>query len=186
MSPIYRKLLTAALGFAAYLGAGTAMAADKRVTVDTGDTFVLKWRDDWTVGTTPPRSLPGVLVFHGADAKQWRVVVSPLPPHPTLTGDVGNLRIYLRNMARAMENGGVTVEPEQRPFEGTAARGFYVKAHDPNPKAHVKNKDDPFSYGYTGAVNLGSKPYLFEVVWNAGSEKDASAAFEALKSIRKL
>jgi hypothetical protein len=78
------------------------------------------------------------------------------------------------------------VDPEQKSFDGTNARGFYVKAHDPNPKAHVKGKDDPFSDGYTGAVSLNSKPYLFEVTWNPGSEADANAAFAALKTLRKL
>jgi len=113
-------------------------------------------------------------------------VVAPLPPHPTLTGDIGNLRIYLRNMSRMMENGGLDVEQEQKSFDGTQARGFYVKAHDSNPKAHNKKKDDPYSDGYTGAVSLGSKPYLFEVTWNPGSEADANAAFAALKTLRKL
>jgi hypothetical protein len=186
MAPMYRKFVAATLSVAMILGTGTAAAVEKRVTVNTGDTFVVNWRDGWSVGTAPPEAPDGTLVFHGGDAKKWRVVVAPLPPHPTLTGDVGNLRIYLRTMSRAMENGGVQVEQEQKTFDGTHARGFYVKVHDPNPKAHVKGKDDPFSDGYTGAVSLASKPYLFEVVWNAGSEPDAIAAFAALKSIRKL
>jgi hypothetical protein len=165
--------------------AGVALAADKRIELNTGDTLVLSWREGWMVGTPPPKSPDGAMVFHGADKTKWRVVLAPLPPHPTLTGDVGNLRIYVRNMARALENGGVSVDPEQLTFEGNSARGFYFKAHDPNPKAHAKNKDDPFTDGYTGAVSLGSRPYLFEVVWNPGSEADANAALAALKTIRK-
>ena len=71
------------------------------------------------------------------------------------------------------------VDAEQSSFDGSSARGFYVKAHDGNAKAHVKNKDDPFTDGYTGAVTLNSKPYVFEVAWNPGSEADASAACAA-------
>ena len=186
MAPTYRKLMGAACAAAMLLAAAVTVAADKRIPADTGDTFVIKWHDGWVIGTAPPQSPAGSIVFHGADPKRWRVMVAPLPPHPTLTGDVGNLRIYVRNMARAMENAGVEVQLDQSEFAGTAARGFYVKAHDPNPKAHLKGKDDPYSDGYTGAVSLDSKPYLFQVVWNDGSEADASAAFAALKSIHKL
>jgi len=186
MAPIYRKFGFAALVAAGLLATTSAFAADKRITVNTGDTFVVSWRDGWTVGTAPPEAPEGTLVFHGGDSRKWRVVVAPLPPHPTLTGDIGNLRIYLRNMSRMMENGGLDVEQEQKSFDGTQARGFYVKAHDSNPKAHTKKKDDPYSDGYTGAVSLGSKPYLFEVTWNPGSEADANAAFAALKTLRKL
>ena len=186
MTPIYRKFCLAAVAVVCLLGATPGFAADKRITVNTGDTFVVSWREGWTVGTAPPEAPAGTLVFHGGDSKKWRVVVAPLPPHPTLTGDIGNLRIYLRTMARAMENGGVEVEQEQKSFDGTQARGFYVKAHDPNPKAHAKKKDDPYTDGYTGAVSLNAKPYLFEVTWNPGSEADANAAFAALKTLRKL
>ena len=186
MTPKYRKFAAAVFVAAFFLGASATFAADKRITVDTGDTFVIRWRDDWRIGTAPPQSPAGVVVFNGADPKKWRVMVSPLPPHPTLTGDVGNLRIYVRTMARAMENGGVEVGQEQNSFEGVSAHGFYVKAHDPNPKAHTKGKDDPYSDGYTGAVSLNSQPYLFQVTWNPGSEADANAAFAALKTIRKL
>ncbi len=184
--PTYRKFARAVLGTALFLGADLVQAADKRITVDTGDTFVIAWRDGWQVGTAPPQSPPGVLVFHGGDPKKWRVVVAPLPPHPTLTGDIGNLRMYLRSMGRAMENAGVEVGQEQKPFDGVSVRGFYVKVHDPNPKAHVKGKDEPYSDGYTGAVSLGAKPYLFEVTWNTGGEAEANAAFAALKTLRRL
>ena len=63
-----------------------------------------------------------------------RTSLAPLPPHPTLTGDTGNLRIYVRNMSRAMDNSGVHVDEEQRAIEGVNARGFYFKAHDLRPK----------------------------------------------------
>jgi len=185
MAPIYRKFAFAVLA-ATCLGATPGVAADKRITVNTGDTFVVSWRDGWTVGTPPAEAPDGTLMFHGGDSKKWRVVFAPLPPHPTLTGDIGNLRIYLRTIARGLENGGLQVEQEQKSFDGSQARGFYVKAHDSNPKAHTKGKDDPYSDGYTGAVSLGTKPYLFTVTWNSGSEADADAAFAALKTLRKL
>jgi len=186
MASNYRKLEKAGLVAVLLLAAGAGLAADKRITVDTGETFVVSWRDGWTVGSPPPEAPEGTLVFHGGDSKKWRVVVAPLPPHPTLTGDIGNLRIYLRTMARGMENSGISVEQEHKSFDGTQARGFYVRAHDSNPKAHVKGKDDPYTDGYTGAVSLASRPYLFEVTWNPGSEADANAAFAALKTLRKL
>src|SRR6185503_4952140 len=152
MAPIYRKFGFAALPAAGLLATTSAFAADRRITVNTGETFVVNWRDSWAVGTAPPEAPEGTLVFHGGDSRKWRVVVAPLPPHPTLTGDIGNLRIYLRNMSRMMENGGLDVEQEQKSFDGTQARGFYVKAHVLNAKAPTKKKDDPYSDGYTGAV----------------------------------
>jgi hypothetical protein len=186
MAPMYRKLQATLVVSALSLVASAALAGDKKITVDTGDAYLISWQENWVVDKPPPQAPAGSVTFHGADPKKWRVVVSPLPPHPTLTGDVGNLRIYVRNMARALENGGVQVDTEQNSFDGVSARGFYVQAHDSNPKAHVKGKDDPFTDGYTGAVSLNSKPYLFEVTWNPGGEADAKAAFAALKTIRKL
>jgi hypothetical protein len=178
---IRRTIVAGAALLAAITG---ALAADKPLQVN-GDTLVIGWKDGWTIGTPPHQpGLEGAVAFHSGDPKKWRALIAPMPPNPTLTGDVGNLRIYVRNMARGMENGGITVEPEQKSIDGGAAHGFFVKAHDPNPKLHVKGKDDPFTDGYTGALNVGGKPFLFQVVWNPGSEPDANAALAAMKTLR--
>jgi hypothetical protein len=160
--------------------------AERRISLTTGDTFVLNWRDGWTVGEVPKDAPAGAMVFHGGDAKRWRATVSPLPPHPSLTGDIGNLRIYVRNMSRMLENGGVDVQSEQKAIDGPNAHGVYFQGHDSNPKAHAKGKDQPYSDGFMGAMSLGGKPYLFEVTWNAGGEADAKNALDALKSLRLL
>lgn len=178
----HRKVFAGAAALA--LGVASALAADKPLQVN-GDTLLISWKDGWSIGATPPQpSLAGAVTIHSGDPKKWRAIIAPLPPNPTLTGDVGNLRIYVRNMARGMENGGVDVDHEQKSIDGSVAHGFYIKAHDPNPKLHVKGKDDPFSDGYTGALNIGGKPFLFEVVWNAGAEADANAALAAMKTLR--
>lgn len=164
--------------------AGVAHAADKRIALSTGPTLVIGWKEGWVVGTAPDDAPAGSVVFHGSDPKIWRVMIAPMQQHPTLTGDVGNLRIYVRNLGRALENGGLEVDHEQKPIDPASPRGFYVKAHDPNPKLHSKNKSDMFSDGYTGALNVGSRPLLFEIAWNAGGEKEAAAALAAMKTIR--
>ncbi|HEV7606791.1 MAG TPA: hypothetical protein VGO61_05610 [Steroidobacteraceae bacterium] len=163
-----------------------ASAADKQVTLEGGDTLTMRWGADWVVGDTPPQSPFGTLTIHGADAAQWRLTLAPLPPHPTLTGDVGNLRIYVRNMSRGLENGGVDVDQEQKSLEGNAARGFYFKARDvrPKTKAQIKAVGGDYTDTYTGALSINSRAYLFEVVWTKGGETAANAALAALKTVR--
>jgi hypothetical protein len=179
--PVRKILFTLlAAGFASL-----ALADDKRIPLDTGDSITLSWRESWVVGAMPPGSpeVAGALVFHGPDVNKWRATIVPLPPHPTLTGDVGNLRIYVRNLARALENSGSTVDHEQKALTGGRASGFYVRAHDPKAGTRKTNLPD-FSEGYVGAIKVGTKPYLFEVFWNAGGEADANAALAALKTLR--
>lgn len=169
------------------LAAGMAHAADKRISLPTGDTLAIaSWREGWVVGTPPDEAPPGSVVFHGGDPKKWRATIAPLAAHPTLTGDVGNLRIYVRNLGRALENGGLEVDHEQKPVDAASPRGFYVKAHDPNPELHAKSKDEAYADGYTGAITVGSKPYLFEITWNKGGEADANAALAVMKTLRVL
>ncbi len=164
--------------------AGVAGAADKRIQLSTGETITLAWRAGWVVGRAPEDSPPGSVVFYGADPTKWRAMIAPLASHPTLTGDLGNLRIYVRNMARALENGGLDVDHEQKPVDAAKPRGFYVRAHDPNPALHAKNKEDMYADGYTGAITVGTKPYLFEVAWNEGGESDANAVLALMKTMR--
>lgn len=163
-----------------------AAAADKRVPLDTGQTFVINWSPDWMVGANSDQALAGTITIHGADIKQWRLVVSPLPPHPTLTGDVGNLRIYVRSMARGLENSGAQVDGEHRSIDGVSAKGFYFQAQDTRKKtkAQIAKAGGEFTHTYLGALNVGSKPYLFEVVWIEGAEAPARTALAAVKTIR--
>ena len=174
------------LSLALAVFAVSASAADKRFKMEGGNTLSIKGGDDWVMGDQIPDSPFGTLTIHGPDKTQWRLMLAPLPPHPTLTGDTGNLRIYVRNMARAMDNGGVQVEEEQRPLEGANARGFYFKAHDSRPKTkqQIKQLGGDFTDGYTGALSINSRAYLFEVVWNKGGETAANAALAALKTVR--
>src|SRR5690349_24255852 len=105
----------------------TATAADKRFKMEGGDTLSIKGGDDWVMGEQLQDSPFGTLTIHGPDKTQWRITFAPLPPHPTLTGDTGNLRLYVRSLARAMDNGGVQVSEEQKEIAGASARGFYFK-----------------------------------------------------------
>ena len=164
----------------------SASAADKRFKMEGGDTLVIKAGDDWVAGDQMADSPFGTFTIHGPDKTQWRLTLAPLPPHPTLTGDTGNLRIYVRNMARAMDNGGVQVDEEQKTIEGANARGFYFKAHDSRKKTRqqIKSSGGEYTDAYTGALSINSRAYLFEVVWNAGSESAANAALAAIKTIR--
>jgi len=163
-----------------------ASAADKRFKLEGGDTLSINGGADWVTGENPPNSPFGTLMIHGADKTLWRITLAPLPPHPTLTGDTGNLRIYVRNMSRGMENGGVQVNDEQKPLEGVNARGFYFKAHDSRPKtkAQIKSTGGDYTDTYTGALSINSRAYLFEVVWNKGGETAANTALAALKTVR--
>ena len=166
--------------------AGTAAAADKTLPLETGQAFTISWGADWVVGTNAPDSPPGTITINGPDAKIWRIAVAPLAPHPTLTADPGNLRMYVRMMARGMENAGMTVDPEQRTIAGRAANGLYVKAHDGHKKtkAEIRKAGGDFSDTYIGALSIGGRPYLFEVSWIAGGETAANAALAAIKTIR--
>ena len=163
----------------------TSSAADKRVTLNTGDTVSIKWGADWVVGTAPPQSPAGTFTVNGANPALWRMSIAPLPANPTLTGDVGNLRIYVRMMARGMENGGVEVDAEQKALDGSYAHGFYYQARDPRPKtkAQIKQVGGDFTDTFTGALSINSRAYLFEIVWIKGGETAANAALAALKSV---
>jgi hypothetical protein len=168
-------------------GLATIASADaRRFKLEGGDTLSINGGADWVVGDLLPESPFGTLTIHGADKTLWRLTLAPLPPHPTLTGDTGNLRIYVRNMSRGMDNGGVQVDEEQKALEGTNARGFYFKAHDSRPKtkAQIKATGGAYTDTYTGALSINSRAYLFEVVWNKGGETAANAALAALKTVR--
>src|SRR5262245_39815320 len=91
----------------------SAHAADKSVTLDTGEVFTINWGADWVVGTNPPDAPQGTITINGPNATIWRIAVGPLPPHPSLAADPGNLRMYMRIWARGMENAGIAVDPEQ-------------------------------------------------------------------------
>jgi hypothetical protein len=162
-----------------------AGAADKRVTPNTGDTLTIKWGADWVVGTAPPEAPAGTFTVNGPDAASWRMTIAPLPANPTLTGDVGNLRIYVRMLARGLENGGAEVDPEQDQLDGANAHGFYFKVRDTRTKAkaRIKQQGGAFTDGFTGALSINSRAYLFEVVWNKGGEAAAAAALAALKTV---
>jgi hypothetical protein len=97
------------LGLVLATFAVSAGAADKQFKLDGGDTLSIKGGDDWVKGDVYEKAPFGTITIHGTDKAQWRMTLAPLPPHPTLTGDTGNLRIYVRNMARAMENDGAQV-----------------------------------------------------------------------------
>ena len=174
------------LGFLLATFAVSASAADKRFKMEGGDTLSIKGGDDWVMGDQIADSPFGTLTIHGVDKTQWRLTFAPLPPHPTLTGDTGNLRIYVRNMARAMDNGGVQVNEEHKVIEGANARGFYFKAHDSRKKTkqQIKAAGGDYTDAYTGALSINSRAYVFEVVWNPGHEVAANAALAAIKSVR--
>jgi hypothetical protein len=178
--------------------AANATAADKRIPLSGGEAMVISWNPEWVVGEPEDNDPDGTVHFNGGNRDLWTVSLAPLPQHPSLTGDTGNLRIYVRTMVRALENANVTVDQEQRSLDGGSAKGFYVKAHDvkaaaladskgasPNkPKTSNKPKPRDYSDGYVGAISIAGRPYVFEVLWNAGGEKPAGVALNALRSVR--
>jgi hypothetical protein len=195
------KARTMLLGLLLAVGS-LAAAADQRIPLPGGEVMTLPWDPSWAVAPNEDKDPHGTVRFNNGSRGLWEVSLAPLPPHPSLTADTGNLRIYLRSMIRLLENGGVTVEQEHRNFEGGTAKGFYVRAHDVKAAAlretksgtsnnagiptKSTNKPKPLDYsdGYVGAISIGGRPYVFEVLWNAGGEKPASAALTALRSVR--
>jgi hypothetical protein len=140
--------------------AAMATAADKRIALPGGESMVIGWHPAWVVADLEPGDPAGAVRFNGGNRVQWEVTIVPMPPHPSLTADSGNLRIYVRSMARDLENLGVTVDEEHRSLEGGQAKGFYVKAHD--VKAAVaqsaskgKSKSLDYAHGYVGALSVG-------------------------------
>jgi hypothetical protein len=166
--------------------AGAVSAAEKTVTLDTGDKFSINWGADWVVGVNPPDSPAGTITINGPDPTLWRIAVGPLPPHPSLTGDTGNLRMYVRIVSRGMENSGIEVNPEHKTVEGRYARGFYFQAHDgrKKTKSQIRKAGGDFTDTWLGALSIGTRPYLFEVSWIKGGEAGANTALSAIKTIR--
>lgn len=168
------------------LAVDATLAADKRIPMDTGDSFVIQWGADWEVGAPLPKAPQGTVTIHGPDSKLWRMTFAPLPLHPTLTGDTGNLRIYVRTLARGLENGGAQVDSEHKEIAGAQCRGFYFGVHDSRKKTRtqIEQIGGVYTDGWTGALSLSSRAYLFEVVWNEGGEAAAKAALAAVKTAR--
>jgi len=155
-----------------------AAPSEKRFTLPAGQTMVIKWNPGWADISPPEGSPVGTVAFSSADASKMRAMLVPLPPDPNFTGDTGNLRILARNMARELENSGGEVDPEQKPIEGPNVRGFYVKGIDPKPKP------GEFSFIYAGPLSIGTRPYVFQILWNAGGEAAANNALAALRTVR--
>lgn len=180
MSP--RALLFVSLS----LAAGHVSAVEKQFPLDNGATMTMNAPVDWEAGARIQEWPFGTLTLHGADPAQWRVTLVPLPPHPTLTGDAGNLQIYVRNMARGIENTGATLDGDHKPISGAQTRGYYFRVHYPatKPKRMIRLQGGDYAEGFTGAVSIGTQPYLFEVLWNKGGESVANSALAAIKTIR--
>lgn len=165
--------------------AGTTFAADRKVPTDEGETFTFRsWGPDWMVGQPLDEALPGTITIHGPDTNLWRLTLAPLPPHPSFTGDVGNLRMYVRILARAVESTGATADPEHKPITG-AVSGFYFKVRCSATKSKklIRTQGGDYAEGFTGAVSIGGRPYLFEVLWNKGGEAAGSSALAAIKGL---
>jgi hypothetical protein len=168
--------------FTAFTGlapaADKAASADKRFTLPAGESMVIKWNASWTEVSPPAGSPVGSVAFNGPDAAKMRVNIVPLPPNPNFTGDTGNLRILVRNVARGLEEVGAEVNHDQMPIEGQNVRGFYVKGIDHKPKP------GEFSFIYTGPLFISSRAYVFEILWNTGGEAAANVALAALRTVR--
>jgi hypothetical protein len=166
-------------GIAPLLGAADKPApAEKRFALPAGQSLVIKWSAGWTDIAAPAGVPAGTVAFSGPDATKMRVMLVPLPPDPNFTGDAENLRTITRNMARELEESGGAVNHEQLAIEGPNVRGFYVKGIDHKPKP------GEFSFIYAGPLAIGSRPYVFQILWNAGGETSANAALAALKTVR--
>ena len=178
------RSLFSTLAFA--LLSAACFAADKRIPMDTGETFIIRWGADWEVGATLPKSLFGTVTIHGADSNLWRLTFAPLPPHPTLTADTGNLRMYVRAMARGLDMAGAQVDEEHHAISGPQSRGFYFTVRDTRKKTKARIEEDggDYTHAWVGALSLSSRAYLFEVAWIEGSEAAAKAALAAVKTAR--
>jgi hypothetical protein len=164
---------------------GSAHAADLRVPMPGGQTLTIRADAGWVLAKNAGDAPEGAVSLTGADAAKWRITIAPLPPHPTLTGDTGNLRIYVRNMARGLENGGANVEEEHRTLQGQGVSGFYVQARDTRKKTKAQiAKNGDYTDTFVGAVTHGGKPWLFEIVWVSGGEESAQAALAAVRTMR--
>lgn len=185
-------------GLIVALLAATAAAADKRVSLPGGEAMVIGWNPAWVVADPESVDPQGTVRFNGGDRVLWEVSVAPMPPHPSMTADTGNLRIYVRSMVRMLEQGNVIVDHEQRTLEGVS-KGFYVKARDVkaaalqrtggatganSAAANGKPKTPDYANGYFGALSVSGRAYVFEVLWNAGGEKSAEAALAAMRTLR--
>jgi hypothetical protein len=160
------------------VAAGKQDAMEKRFALPAGQTMVIKWNAGWADIAVPTGAPPGTVTFSGPDASKMRVMLVPLPPDPNFTGEAGNLRMLARNMARELEESGGEVNPEQLPIEGPNVRGFYVKGIDHKPKP------GEFGFIYAGPIAISSRPYVFQILWNAGGEAPANAALAALETLR--
>lgn len=168
--------------FVAFAGlapaADKAVSADKRFALPAGESMVIKWNASWTQASPSAESPMGSVSFNGPDAAKMRVNIVPLPPNPNFTGDIGNLRILARNVARGLEEIGAEVDHELMPIEGQNVRGFYVKGIDRKPKP------GEFSFIHAGPLFISSRAYAFEILWNTGGESAANAALAALRTAR--
>ena len=160
------------------VAADKAAPAEKRFALPAGETLVIKWTAGWADIAAPAGSPAGTVTFSGPDPSRMRVMIVPLPPSPNFTGDDGNLRILTRNMVREMEASGGEVNHDQIAIEGPDVRGFYVKGIDHKPKP------GEFSFIYAGPLAISSRPYVFQILWNAGGEGAANNALAALKTAR--
>ena len=158
--------------------AGQSGPAEKRFALPTGKTLIIGWATGWVDIAAPQGSPPGTVTFGGPDASRMRVMIVPMPPNPNFTGDDGNLRILMRNMAHEMEASGGEVNHDQVAIEGPNVRGFYVRGIDHKPKP------GEFTFIYAGPLSISSRPYVFQILWNAGGESAANNALAALETAR--
>jgi hypothetical protein len=84
----------------------------------------------------------------------------------------------MRNMVHEMEASGGEVNHDQMSIEGPNVRGYYVKGIDHHPKP------GEFTFICAGPLSISSRPYVFQILWNAGGESAATNALAALKTVR--
>jgi len=160
------------------IAADKPASAEKRFTLPSGEALVIRWNASWAEMAAPPGAPDGAVAFSGPDASKMRATLVPMPPNPNFTGDIGNLRILTRNLVRALEESGGEVQSEQLSIDGPNVRGLYVKGFDKAPKP------GEFAFIYAGPLVIGSRPYIFEILWNTGGEAAANSALAALKTVR--
>lgn len=151
--------------------------AEKRFALPAGGSLVMKWASGWA-GIAPPPSVPaGTVSFSGPDASRMRVLLMPVPTEAGFTSEFESLRTLTSNVARELATSG-EVDKLHRTIEGPNMRGLYVKGVDLPPKP------GEFSFIYSGAIAIDARPFVFQILWNAGGEANAEAALVALKTVR--
>ena len=167
------KTIVSVAAIVLFASVGVMAAVTKEYRANNGSEFSMEVDESWQQKGPPANSGGGIFLV-ARDPQRLQILVTPMPGAPT------DADVKRTVDGRAKELGPHTVEKTLavRRLDGKNAKGYYFKATDPAPKPgeHV--------YMYQGIAATGGKPAAFTILFNAGAEKDASAALAAVGSLR--